>query len=182
MAEKMIFCKACGKEIAKSAKTCPQCGKKNKRPFWVTLLIIVGIIIAISTISNLLNKNSSNSSVSKSGRSSTSNDTAEARTTAIEVSPSQLFADYKANEVNADNLYKGKLLKVTGTIKSIGKDIRDEPYITFDSGDIITSVQVYFMKSEQNKLADLSSGQKLTIIGTCGGKLMNVFIRNSSIE
>lgn len=28
---KMVMCKACGKEIAKSAKACPNCGAKNKK-------------------------------------------------------------------------------------------------------------------------------------------------------
>lgn len=49
--EKMIRCKACGKEIAKSAKSCPHCGAKNKKPpvgclialIVVLLLMIVGM-------------------------------------------------------------------------------------------------------------------------------------------
>ena len=44
---KMTTCKACGAEIAKSAKTCPQCGSKNKQkhPILGILLIIIGIAI-----------------------------------------------------------------------------------------------------------------------------------------
>lgn len=44
---KLITCKACGAEIAKSAKSCPQCGAKNKKPivkkwwFWAILVILV---------------------------------------------------------------------------------------------------------------------------------------------
>ena len=47
MKEKMITCKACGEEIAKSAKSCPKCGAKNKKPifkkwwFWVIILILI---------------------------------------------------------------------------------------------------------------------------------------------
>ncbi|MGN1336977.1 MAG: DUF4352 domain-containing protein [Candidatus Coprovivens sp.] len=41
---KMKTCKACGKEIAKSAKICPNCGKKNGLPGFVKALIIVFII------------------------------------------------------------------------------------------------------------------------------------------
>ena len=33
MAEKMMTCKACGGEIAASAKSCPKCGAKNKNRF-----------------------------------------------------------------------------------------------------------------------------------------------------
>ena len=31
---KMKNCKACGAEIATSAKSCPKCGAKNKKPFY----------------------------------------------------------------------------------------------------------------------------------------------------
>lgn len=31
---KMTSCKACGAEIATSAKSCPKCGAKNKKPIW----------------------------------------------------------------------------------------------------------------------------------------------------
>lgn len=37
----MTNCKACGKEIAKSAKTCPHCGAKNKKPPIGCLAVIV---------------------------------------------------------------------------------------------------------------------------------------------
>lgn len=44
---KIITCKHCGKEIAESAKTCPNCGGKNKKPiykkwwFWAIVAIII---------------------------------------------------------------------------------------------------------------------------------------------
>lgn len=47
----MTTCQACGKEIAKSAKTCPSCGAKQKSPiykkwwFWVIIVIFIAIII-----------------------------------------------------------------------------------------------------------------------------------------
>ena len=50
MKNKMTACKACGKEIAKSAKTCPHCGAKNKKPlfkkwwFWVIVVLLLGSI------------------------------------------------------------------------------------------------------------------------------------------
>lgn len=46
---KIILCKHCNEEIAKSAKTCPKCGGKNKKPFfkkvWFWLLILLCIVI-----------------------------------------------------------------------------------------------------------------------------------------
>lgn len=48
--EKMVTCKSCGNEIASSAKACPNCGAKNKKPifkkwwFWVLVVIVIAII------------------------------------------------------------------------------------------------------------------------------------------
>ena len=45
MSEKLINCKACGQEVAKSAKKCPHCGAKNKNSAPILLSIIVGIVL-----------------------------------------------------------------------------------------------------------------------------------------
>jgi hypothetical protein len=56
MPELLIQCKACGKEIAKSAKICPHCGKRNKKPWWQTALIVFAVIIVLSVIGNMTGK------------------------------------------------------------------------------------------------------------------------------
>lgn len=52
MSQKMINCKACQQEIAASAKTCPHCGAKNKKPifkkWWFWAVIVVILIGAMS--------------------------------------------------------------------------------------------------------------------------------------
>lgn len=47
---KMTTCEACGKEMAKSAKSCPSCGAKNKKPIykkWFFWLIVIIIVISV---------------------------------------------------------------------------------------------------------------------------------------
>lgn len=53
MSEKMTKCKSCGNDLASSAKSCPNCGAKNKKPvfkkwwFWLIIVIVlIGIISA----------------------------------------------------------------------------------------------------------------------------------------
>ena len=44
--DKMTTCKACGKEIAKSAKACPQCGAKNKKaPIGCLVVLILFLLV-----------------------------------------------------------------------------------------------------------------------------------------
>lgn len=48
---KMITCKTCGKELADTAKSCPHCGAKNRKPifkkWWFWLLVVV-LVVAIA--------------------------------------------------------------------------------------------------------------------------------------
>lgn len=45
MAE-LVKCKTCGEEIAKSAKTCPKCGARQKKPILqIVLFAFVGLVI-----------------------------------------------------------------------------------------------------------------------------------------
>lgn len=49
--EKLINCKHCGAQIAKSAKVCPNCGGKNKKPvylrWWFIALVVIVLLAAI---------------------------------------------------------------------------------------------------------------------------------------
>ena len=50
MEQKLTSCKTCGKEIAVSAKNCPHCGAKTKKPifkkwwFWLLVVFVIGMI------------------------------------------------------------------------------------------------------------------------------------------
>lgn len=46
VSEKMYSCKACGHEIAKSAKSCPHCGARNKKGHPV----LIGVLVAVALI------------------------------------------------------------------------------------------------------------------------------------
>lgn len=99
--------------------------------------------------------------------------------TAMKVSASELFQDYKSNEVAADEKYKGKTLEVTGTVHSIGKDILNTIYVTLEGGGRfeIMSVQCYFSDKYKSEAARLSKGQMITVRGRCEGKFGNVQIK-----
>ena len=47
MSEKLHTCKACGQQIAKTAKNCPHCGAKNKKGNPIVIGILVVIVLAI---------------------------------------------------------------------------------------------------------------------------------------
>lgn len=99
----------------------------------------------------------------------------------VEVSAKQLYADYDANEVSADDKYKGKVLRVTGVIETIGKDILGAPFVEFTT-HYGPGVQCMFDDSDKPKLATLKKGEKLVVLGTGDGKLGNVILRRCVVE
>lgn len=48
---KMVKCKSCGQEIAKSAKACPKCGAKQKKHTALgVILVILGVLLIVAAI------------------------------------------------------------------------------------------------------------------------------------
>ena len=98
--------------------------------------------------------------------------------TPITVTAAELFRDYEANEVAADEKYKGKMIGVQGTVKSIGKDIVGSMYITLSTEERygIMSVQCMFDDEFKNQLAQLKKGQNVMVSGRLDGKMGNVIL------
>ncbi|KPL00025.1 MAG: hypothetical protein AMJ90_08960 [candidate division Zixibacteria bacterium SM23_73_2] len=96
----------------------------------------------------------------------------------VRVSAENLCKDYEANEVAADEMYKGKILIVDGTVKDIEKSIFDEIYVTLEGNkDVIISVDCYFSETHKSSLAKLTKGQKVSIKGKCDGKTFDVVLK-----
>ncbi|MBR5534388.1 MAG: hypothetical protein IKU62_06045 [Ruminiclostridium sp.] len=103
---KTMNCRVCGTEIAKSAKSCPQCGAKNKKPiykkwyFWLLVLIIA--MIAISS----------------SGGDSADTEPVEYVVTDIKTMADEL----ENNALNAEDTYSDAYLEITGVLNSVDSD------------------------------------------------------------
>jgi hypothetical protein len=100
------------------------------------------------------------------------------------ISSHQLYSQYEANEVEADNRYKGKIVAVSGTIGDIGKDLMDQAYVLLSSGDPtgMFGVQCFFDESEESSFSSIRSGQQVTIKGQVEGKFGNVLLKNCSFQ
>ena len=99
----------------------------------------------------------------------------------MEVTASELYRAYEANEVSADQQYKGKRLLITGVVENIGKDVMDNPYVALKI-DFLKGVNCYFDDKNNKVLSHLSKGQKIQIIGTCAGlTLTDVVVRDCEL-
>lgn len=100
----------------------------------------------------------------------------------LSIAASDLFTAYDANEIAADQRYKGQTVRVTGKVSDIGKDITGTPYVVLSRGrSEINAVQCMFPRSAESAIASLQKGQSVGITATVSGKLGNVILRDSRL-
>jgi len=106
----------------------------------------------------------------------------QSQTPSYTLSANQLYRDYKANEVAADAKYKDRIVVVSGTIDSIGKDIMNQAYIVIGGEGFLDGVQCMFTKGEESSIAQLSKGQHVTVKGKVSGKMGNVLLNKCTLQ
>jgi len=107
----------------------------------------------------------------KSRVQSEADDSAIASYVPIDVSAVDLGAAYKTNEVSADNRYKGKVLRVSGVVDHIAKDILDDPHVILRSQDSFGGVSCSFGRSDVS-IAQLVPGQSVVVRGIGDGYIV----------
>jgi hypothetical protein len=144
----LVPCRACKSSIAKRADRCPTCGAVQRASFPLKSLLLLGVIVVVAfgVVGAQKKKEQERAEVT----------TAEA----IDISARELQADYDANEVAADERYKNKILRITGTIESINKDILDDPYVVLRTGDF-KGVHCHFNSSDG--LQSLRKGKQIAV-------------------
>ena len=98
------------------------------------------------------------------------------------MSAHQLVAAYEANEVAADAQYKGKVVRITGTVDEIKKDILDDLYVALEGGHVLRGVQCFFDEAHTGVLARLQKGARVTVVGRVDGLMMNVLVKDCRLE
>ncbi len=95
------------------------------------------------------------------------------------ISAKKLFKQYEDNEVLADKRYKDKYFYVEGVISDIGKDILDDIYVVLKTDNIMFGVQCYI--DDEELVAQLKKGMKVTFHGKCDGLLGSVGMKDCSL-
>ena len=72
------------------------------------------------------------------------------------------------------------MVAVDGIVQDIGKDFMDEAYIVIGGSGFLDGVQCMFTTGEQDKIANLSKGQKVLVKGEVSGKMGNVLVTKCS--
>lgn len=168
MKEKLTTCDSCGAEIATSAKTCPQCGAKVKRPitkkwwFWVVVVVIIAAIVG-------------GTSGSKTGDKPAPDEpmTPQQPISYTHYNVTELFDALKNNAMKAQSDFKDQYVEIEGyldVVDSDGKYIGVGAAPT-DYNYILQNVQCY-IKDDTQKQQIMEIGTESPI--TVRGKIISV--------
>jgi len=188
----IVKCPECGKDVSDSAVSCPNCGKPlqysskaplepapQKKKSGTLKKILIGIAVIFVGLIALGIIVGDDKKASSSGTSQE----AAPKENVITVGVEELCKEYAKNEIAADKKYKGNLVKITGRVDDVKKDIMDSLYVTLKrQGDFeLCQPQCFFDDEHEDQLANLNKGQKITIIGRVDGLMMNVLIKEAKL-
>ena len=155
--------------------------EKVKKPiykkWWFWVLIVIILVIGIGSSGD-----SKNNTIQTA--TSTEQKSQIKQEEVMEVDYTSLHQDYMDNPISADAKYKGKILKLTGEVYNIDREIAGNTYITFNIGGQYSfkDVRITFKKSEESKVAQLKKGQTVTIKGECIGTLLSTTVALKDCE
>jgi hypothetical protein len=90
----------------------------------------------------------------------------------LDIDARKLAAAYEENEVAADDKYKGRSLRVAGTVQAISKDFMGDVYVQLASQNEFMPTNAYVEKSQRAAAAGLKKGQRITVLCTGDGLIV----------
>jgi hypothetical protein len=147
----LIECKECKNKISKKAKQCPSCGVKISK-FSLAAKVLIGFLV----VCYLIGKFESSSTTSSVA-------TPVVQEKIIEVSAANIAKEYEKNEARADAIYKGNLVRISGTVAAIDKDFSDDTVVNLVGLNMFTNIHATMEKSEESKAINLQKGAKVIL-------------------
>ena len=163
----MKKCKSCQTEIDEKATKCPNCKadqrnwfRRHKITSAILGLILLGIVIGAAGGNN-------NSQQANNNKANTSEQSQEV----IQVTPAQLADDFDANQVAAEDKWKGKLVQFSGTISNITDTGLAFSGISSNPGSF---TQISCRITDKAQLRTVANGQTVTVKGKVGAQSVGV--------
>ena len=169
---KMTKCKSCGADIASSAKRCPSCGAKNKKPIykrvWFWILVVVLLIATADFVASKVNP--SDSIEIETTTEEDSNAYVDRSEATVEIDCDKLAEAYNKNPDYYDKILNNQVAEWSGTITSIANSDNGEVLVYMRcglNGYLIDNVVTATITNDKDKKAILSykEGDKIKMKG-----------------
>lgn len=169
---KMTKCKSCGADIASSAKRCPSCGAKNKKPIykrvWFWILVVVLLIAIADFVASKVNP--SDSIEIETTTEEDSNAYVDRSEATVEIDCDKLAEAYNKNPDYYDKILNNQVAEWSGTITSIANSDNGEVLVYMRcglNGYLIDNVVTATITNDKDKKAILSykEGDKIKMKG-----------------
>ena len=131
--------------------------QKNALPLFVVLGLWLGLVLGCSSFRRAMDEKR-----------------AEREGPPITVSAEELYKAYQSNEAEADKLYQGKIVIVTGTVgtTSAPEEGMGRPAVILVDAHQKTIVNCFgFATEDKDAISKLKTGQKVSVKGKCMGKV-----------
>jgi len=100
----------------------------------------------------------------------------QSETADLQISATELFTQYEANEAAGNQKFIDRIIDVTGKIAEISEDEDGSSVVMLREADAFSGVLCTLKDSERSAVRDLKIGQQVTIRGFCTGMLMDVVL------
>lgn len=152
--------------MASSAKACPKCGAKNKKPiykkisFWIFIILLALIVGTYVSCSGVLNGADATVTTSTGEK--------------VKISADELRDFYRENELKFNELYSGQSVTITGKVKDISgstnyNGVLLDGYINIEDGNARWMISFAHTESNwknfENIISKLSAGDTITVTG-----------------
>lgn len=85
-----------------------------------------------------------------------------------------LYEAYEQSEDEANNIYLGKTIQITGEINAINLTDNKIESIGLETGDMLTGLTCLLDEVDSDHRADFKKGERVTFNCKCNGKLMDI--------
>ena len=155
--------------------------KKKRKGFLPILVIAIVLFIIVSA----LNGDDSPEEPAQPASNVEGKDTSKPKEEIIiepeiVVTAKEIIDTFEENEVRGKQTFTGKLAEITGVVGDVG-EVLNSTYVTLGTGADFEFIQLQcFFKDEAeiNKVAELKSGDTITIIGTIGEQSLNIAVND----
>lgn len=97
-------------------------------------------------------------------------------TAQVQLTATQLFADFETDEKTANKKYLDKIMKISGQIKEISTDNEGTTTLTLESGNDMFGVICQMDNLTKHNRTNFKEGEKIDLKGICTGLLMDVVL------